>query len=255
MDALLHTVVHFFSSKVVLVTLVLFGFRLVLVTALEKMAPAHSVPYWKVLPRDILVAAACGFLVVPAADFLDSYIMEQPALPRWVLEWPLTIRILLYLVLADLGAYWVHRLQHTRYLWRAHKWHHSPTYLYWMSGIRLSVVQATLQNLPYILVGGLLEFSPWWMFWAIYLKNTVTNDFMHLNVWWGNRWLEWIFITPRYHHIHHSDHPEHYNSNFAVLFPIWDRLFGTYFDPEKIGRNLTFGIGESVSSIRLFIGI
>jgi sterol desaturase/sphingolipid hydroxylase (fatty acid hydroxylase superfamily) len=251
---LLHTVVHYFFPKVVLVGLVLFGLRLVFVTALEKAAPAHFVPYIKVLPSDILAALVCGFLVFPAANFFDSFVQE-PALPQWIVEWPLTIRVLLYLVLADFGAYWVHRLLHTRHLWRAHKWHHSPVYLYWMSGIRLSVVQGTIQNLPYIVVGGLLAFSPSWMFWAIFLKNTVTNDFMHLNVWWGNRSLEWLIVTPRYHHIHHSDNPEHYKNNLAVLFPIWDHLFGTYLDPEKVGRNLTFGIGESVTPIRLVVGL
>jgi sterol desaturase/sphingolipid hydroxylase (fatty acid hydroxylase superfamily) len=124
-----------------------------------------------------------------------------------------------------------------------------------MSGIQLSLVQAILQNLPYILVGGLLAFSPQWVFWAVVLKNTFPNDFMHLNVWWGNRWLEWIIVTPRFHHIHHSENPAHYNRNLAVLFPIWDHFFGTYFDPEKVDRDLTFGIGESVHPVRLVIGV
>ena len=245
----------FIPKKVVLVSLILFGFRLVLLTALEKRDPAHFVPYRKVLPRDILAMLVFAFGVVPAADFIDRWIMYPPTLPQWVLEWPLMIRIALYLVLADLGAYWVHRLLHTRHMWRAHKWHHSPTYMYWLAGVRASVVQMTLVNLPYLAAGALLEFSPWWIFWAILLKNTFANDLMHLNSWWGNRWLEWIIVTPRYHHIHHSNNPEHYNNNLAVLFPIWDHLFGTYIDPEKVGRNLAFGIGESVPAVRLVIGL
>jgi sterol desaturase/sphingolipid hydroxylase (fatty acid hydroxylase superfamily) len=156
--------------------------------------PAHFVPYRKVLPKDILAMLVFAFGVVPTAEFIDRWIMYPPALPHWVLEWPLTIRIALYLVLADLGAYWMHRLLHTRHLWRAHKWHHSPTYMYWLAGVRASVVQMTLVNLPYIAAGALLEFSPWWIFWAILLKNTFANDFMHLNSWWGNRWLEWIIV-------------------------------------------------------------
>jgi sterol desaturase/sphingolipid hydroxylase (fatty acid hydroxylase superfamily) len=140
MDALFHTVIHFFFPKVVFVVLVLFGFRLVLLTTLERKAPAHFVSYRKTLPRDILAMLVFIFGVVPASDFLNRWIVYQPTLPQWVLEWPLTIRIVLYVVLADFGAYWVHRLVHTRYLWRAHKWHHSPTYMYWLDGIRVSVV-------------------------------------------------------------------------------------------------------------------
>jgi sterol desaturase/sphingolipid hydroxylase (fatty acid hydroxylase superfamily) len=113
----------------------------------------------------------------------------------------------------------------------------------------------TIQNLPYIAAGAFLALSPWWIFWALLLKATIENDFMHLNMRVGNRWLERIIVTPRYHHIHHSDNPEHYNNNLAALFTIWDRLFGTYLDPEKVPRNLTFGIGESVPAVRLVVGL
>ena len=37
-----------------------------------------------------------------------------------------------------------------------------------------------------------------------------------------------FFISPDVHRVHHSDRPEHYDSNFGDLFPWWDRLFGTY---------------------------
>jgi sterol desaturase/sphingolipid hydroxylase (fatty acid hydroxylase superfamily) len=30
----------------------------------------------------------------------------------------------------------------------------------------------------------------------------------------------------------------------ASLLTIWDRLFGTYLDPEKVDTKLSFGIGE-----------
>src|SRR5262249_47766177 len=110
----------------------LFVVRLVVLTALEKRNPAHLVSYRSVLPRDILAMLVIGFCVAPAADFLDRRIVYPPVLPASVLEWPLAIRILLYLVLADFGHYWVHRLLHTRHLWRAHKWHHAPVYMYWL---------------------------------------------------------------------------------------------------------------------------
>jgi sterol desaturase/sphingolipid hydroxylase (fatty acid hydroxylase superfamily) len=255
MNSFLHEVAHLVFSKVTLVGVVLLAARLVILTALEKRDPAHVVAYGEVLPKDLLATLAIGFGVFPISNFLNHWIMYEPALPRSVLEWPLAIRFALYLVLAGFGHYWVHKLLHTRHLWRAHKWHHAPTYMYWLAGVRASIVQQTLVNIPYIAAGVFLSIAPWWMFWAILLKNMVQNDFMHLNRWWGNRWLEWIIVTPRYHHIHHSDDPAHYRSNLAAMFPIWDHLFGTYCDPETAPRDLTFGIGESVSPARLFIGV
>jgi sterol desaturase/sphingolipid hydroxylase (fatty acid hydroxylase superfamily) len=255
MDQLWHEITRVVLTKGTLFVLLLSVARLIFLTALEKSDPAHDVSYRNVLPRDILVAAIFSLVVLPAADFLDRKIMFQPVLPGWVFEWPLAIRIMLYVVLADFGYYWVHRLMHTRHLWRTHKWHHSPTYMYWLAGVRGSITQQTLTNIPYIAAGAFLSIATWWMVWAIVVKNIAQNDFMHLNLWWGNRWLERVIVTPRYHHVHHSDDPAHYGGNLAALFSIWDHLFGTYVDPEKVTKNITFGIGESVSTFRLFVGV
>lgn len=235
--------------------MVLFCIRLVVVTGLEKMAPARPVSYRTKLPRDTLALMLFIFAIAPASNFLNRWISYQPALPQWVMEWPLAIRVMIYVVLADFGAYWIHRLVHTRHLWRSHKWHHSPTYMYWLAGARVSLVEITIQNLPYIAAGAFIAASPKWIFWAILLKGIAENDFMHLNMRIGNRWLEWLIVTPRYHHIHHSENPEHFNRNFGVIFTLWDRLFGTYLDPENVPVELSFGIGESVPAARLVIGI
>jgi sterol desaturase/sphingolipid hydroxylase (fatty acid hydroxylase superfamily) len=76
-----------------------------------------------------------------------------------------------------------------------------------------------------------------------------------MNVTWRSKWLEWVFVTPRYHHIHHNGNPQHYTANFGNLLTIWDRLFGTYANPEKVDPILQFGIGEKENPIRVVLGI
>src|ERR1700760_2376920 len=93
-------VLHLPSLKLILAVLLLFTVRLIVLTALEKRDPAHVVAYREVLPRDFFAMLVIGFGVVPAADFLDRQIMYYPELPRFVLEWPLAVRIIFYLVLA-----------------------------------------------------------------------------------------------------------------------------------------------------------
>ena len=80
---------------------------------------------------------------------------------------------------------------------------------------------------------------------------------MHLNVPWGARWIEGVFVTPRYHHIHHSANPIHYNLNLGDIFTVWDRLFGTYLDPSAVRNTneLDFGIGEKANPVRLIAGL
>jgi sterol desaturase/sphingolipid hydroxylase (fatty acid hydroxylase superfamily) len=110
--------------------------------------------------------------------------------------------------------------------------------------------------MPYIFAWSFLGLSPWWMELAIGAFSSFQNDWMHVNVTWRSNWLEWFVVTPRYHHIHHSDDPAHYTANLAALFTFWDRLFGTYVDPDRVqGESLSFGIGEQVPLSRLFLGV
>ena len=229
--------------------------RVIILTGLETLHPAHRVLYRRVWWRDGIAFVAFTLAIVPAALMIDNYFAIRPVVPDGIIKQPLVIRFLLYLIIADFGHYWIHRLMHTKHLWRIHKWHHVPTYMYWLAGARGSLLQQVIVNLPYIFAGVLLNIAPWWMVMVILTKNTLQNDWMHLNVPWGWNWLEWIIVTPRYHHIHHSDKPEHYRANLAALFPIWDRLFGTYVNPQDVPRNISFGIGEHVGVVRLAIGV
>ncbi len=52
--------------------------------------------------------------------------------------------------------------------------------------------------------------------------------------------LEYIFITPSIHRVHHGTNPEYIDRNCGGMLCIWDRLFGTFAEeradtPVKIG--------------------
>jgi len=233
----------------------LFLVRLFVITGIELVKPARKVEYRKVMLYDFAVFLTYQFVIFPSAVFIDRWIAIRPHLPEALLAMPLAFRVMAYVVIADFGHYWIHRFMHTTYVWRIHKWHHAPTYMYWLAGIRTTIPQQVIVNLPYIFAYSFLDLSPWWMVFAIGAFNAFQNDWMHMNVTWRSNWLEWFVVTPRYHHIHHSNHPVHYTANLAALFTLWDRLFGTYVDPEKIKEPLSFGIGEKVPLVRLAVGI
>ena len=54
---------------------------------------------------------------------------------------------------------------------------------------------------------------------ALVIFDYLLVDWMHLNVPWGARWIEGVFVTPRYHHIHHSSNLIHYNLNMGEFSP------------------------------------
>lgn len=231
-----------------------FLLRVLVWTAIERRHQAYEIRHREVIWGDI-AAAMLMLAILGAANRIDSWLLIKPAIPASVMALPFTFRFLMYWVIADFGFYWIHRLMHAPFLWRIHKWHHSPTYLYWLAGVRGSLPQQILVNVPYILAGSLLDVSSPWLGLMLTVRGGLQNDWMHLNVRWGSRWLEWIIVTPRYHHVHHSDKPEHYRANMASLLPIWDHLFGTYVDPETLTERPKFGIGERLPLVRLALGV
>ena len=233
----------------------LFVARIIVVTTLEIIAPARKISYRSVFLYDLIGCTLVVYMLIPASEYLSDRIAIRAGAPDFILALPVAASFLLYYVVGDFGAYWMHRLMHSGPVWRVHKWHHSPTTMYWLAGYRTSLPQQTLFNLPWIFAYAVLGMSPWWMYLAVISSHTLLNDWMHMNVSWRSNWLEWVMVTPRYHHIHHSDNPAHSNANFGVTFTVWDRLFGTYVDPETVEQPISFGIGEQVPLVRLVAGV
>jgi len=241
-------------SSYLLYPIVFFGVGL-LFTAVELVRPARPIDHRAVLKDDLIALAVYGLLFFPVAVYLSRRVVRPDYFfLRDLLELPLPARVVLYYVLGDLGLYLLHRLMHSRHLWRIHRWHHSPTYMYWLAGIRATVPNQFLFNLPFAFCAPLLHHAPAWLLLVIFLEGAFQNNWMHMNVTWRSRWLEWVFVTPRYHHIHHSNRPEHHGANLGSRLTIWDRIFGTYVDPEGV-EEISYGIDDAPSPARLALGL
>jgi len=245
---------EFVFSPFVFFHLLLAG-RALLFTTFEIIHPTRALSYRSVVRNDLIALVAYINVVFPLAAYLNHLAHGHPSYSVGVSGLPLPLRFVFYLVLADFGHYWIHRLVHTRYFWRVHKWHHSPTYMYWLGGVRATVPQQFLVNIPYILAYPLLLPAPWWLGIGLAAFFAVQNDWMHMNCTWRSRWLEWIAVTPRYHHIHHSADPQHYEANMGNMFTFWDRLFGTHVDPDTVTPDFAFGLGARENPVRLMLGV
>ncbi len=56
-----------------------------------------------------------------------------------------------------------------------------------------------------------------------------------------------LMNTPSHHRVHHATNPRYLDANFAGVFIIWDRMFGT-FVPELDSDKPIYGIGEAASA-------
>lgn len=167
-------------------------------------------------------------------------------------------KIALGLVLIDLSLYGVHRAMHaSSLLWRTHAWHHSVEALYWFSGLRTSLGHALLFAIPQV-------FWPFFVFRLSLLEAAAgfsigifIQFWEHANVRADLGPLRWVVVTPGYHRVHHSATALQHK-NLAIMFPVWDLLFGTYVDPRSVPDDVPTGLGDGQSSAptaRLLVGV
>jgi sterol desaturase/sphingolipid hydroxylase (fatty acid hydroxylase superfamily) len=263
-----HTRAHVISSRFVVLKFAVFGFKLsrlqifwisyiglgCIAWIAELIRPAHKVKYFArdAFWIDVVALVFMQAAVVPLAGYVTDPMQSHLFLPSAWYELWLPVRIAICYLVADCGSYWMHRLMH-RYLWRIHRWHHAPTQLYWFAGVRATLPQQILFNVPYFAMIGLGAAPPEVGLWMM-IAAVLTNHWMHMNVAWRSNWLEKFFVTPRYHHIHHSTNVELHDGNYGTLFTIWDRLFGTYIDPD-VTVPKKFGTGEKRDTVLLMIGV
>lgn len=232
----------------------------VLFTLLEKLWPRDHISYRAVIQRDLIALLVVAvlmlvaeLLVAPVQTVLQSFRMFNLSECRDVMTVDFWIRLVLFYLVWDFTLYWVHRLMHQPAFWQMHKWHHHPSTLWWLSGIRASLLHLLLFEVAFLWFW--LFRLPHWVYLLLAAEFIVRNGWMHLNVRVPyQRIVEWLIVTPRYHLIHHSDTPEYYNQNLGSLMTIWDRMFGTYVDPDEVDfERLRLGLHEELS-VRMMIG-
>jgi sterol desaturase/sphingolipid hydroxylase (fatty acid hydroxylase superfamily) len=134
------------------------------------------------------------------------------------------------LIFADFLAYWQHRFQH-RFIWNIHAVHHSPTALNAVNGYAHfgeKIFQYLLVGLPLSLVHFSFPATPL----MIVAITELLQHYIHspIDVRLGP--LGKVLVDNRFHRIHHSLEPQHFDKNFGILFRFWDRLFGTAYEPR-----------------------
>jgi sterol desaturase/sphingolipid hydroxylase (fatty acid hydroxylase superfamily) len=138
----------------------------------------------------------------------------------------------IYLVLFDFVDYWLHRWQHRfGWWWALHALHHSQRQMTFWSDQRNHLFDDLIRDAVMALLAVALGASPG-QFVALVIASRVLQSVQHANL--RVRWpgpLEGVLVSPSWHRLHHAIGYGHEGRargvNFAVLFPVWDVLFGT----------------------------
>ena len=209
-------------------------------------------------PRDTLTSLAFGLGSTVAGALFGSFAI---ALFFWSYQfrifdfgtewwtvwwaWPLCF------ILDDLKYYWVHRAGHRiRWFWASHVNHHSSQHYNLSTALRQSWTGAFTLGFLFALPLVFLGFHP--------VMLAICGGFNLIYQFWIHteainrmpRWFEAVMNTPSHHRVHHATNPRYLDRNYAGVFIIWDRMFGT-FQPEVDGEKIRYGIVKQLGSFNL----
>jgi sterol desaturase/sphingolipid hydroxylase (fatty acid hydroxylase superfamily) len=205
-------------------------------------------------PRDTLTSLALGTGSTVAGALFGSVML---GVAYWGLEYRITTipwtwwAWIACFVLDDFLYYVFHRSAHrVRWFWAAHVNHHSSQHYNLSTALRQTwtgfFAFTFLFRLPLVFLG----FHPA-MILFVGAVNLIYQFWIHTEaIGKLPRWFEYIMNTPSHHRVHHATNPRYLDRNYAGVFIIWDRMFGTF--TEEVGdEQIRYGIVKQLGSFNL----
>ena len=168
----------------------------------------------------------------------------------------LLIFSILAFVFDDFLRFFHHYLMHKiPILWKLHRTHHSAKILTPISLYRIHPLESAMSTVRNSLSTGvsigvfIFFFNSQFSIMTIFginlfgfLFNLLGSNLRHSHIPLSFGLLEWVFISPKQHQIHHSADPAHYGKNFGVSLTLWDGLIGSLMRSQQVTKKLHFGL-------------
>ncbi|MBR0553049.1 sterol desaturase family protein [Stakelama marina] len=225
----------------------------VLLVAAE-MVVAWSKDRRRYCPRDTLTSMSLGLGSTVAGVLAGGFVF---AIAFWVWQFRLFdigwnwYWFVVAFVLDDLAYYVFHRSAHrVRWFWASHVVHHSSQHYNLSTALRQTWTGffslTFLFRLPLFLIG----FPPAMVFFVAGV-NLVYQFWIHTEaIGRMPRWFEAVMNTPSHHRVHHATNARYLDRNYAGVFIVWDKLFGT-FEPEREDEAPRYGIVKDLGSFNI----
>ncbi len=188
----------------------------------------------------VILNLLLGTITIKVCDWVTTH---HIGLLNW-LNLPLWATVLLGLFFMDFfGQYAPHYAMHKiKWMWKFHMIHHSDTKVDVTTGTRHHPGEWVFREASTI-VGVLVLGLPIGMYFLYRSAAAIFTHFNHANIHvplWLDKPISWILVSPNMHKVHHHYKRPYTDTNYANIFSLWDRIFGTfaYEDP----RNLQYGL-------------
>ena len=140
--------------------------------------------------------------------------------------------------------YWYHRCGHRINLfWSVHVVHHQSEDFNYTVSTRITLLQAIARGLFWSMLP-LIGF-PVDMIMLFLLIHGTYPFFTHTQLIGKLGWIEYLFVTPSHHRVHHSSNPEYLDKNCGDILIIWDKLFGTFAEERT---EIRYGLTSPLNS-------
>jgi sterol desaturase/sphingolipid hydroxylase (fatty acid hydroxylase superfamily) len=178
-------------------------------------------------------------------SWLNAHLHAPPTFLPAMQHMPLLAQAFVALIAMDFFFYWMHRGYHNvGLLWRLHASHHSSQTL---TSLRLfwnNPLQITLENIVLAIPMSFVPVSERALVLAGAFRFLITLlAHANLRVWCDGP-VGWLFVTRRTHGIHHSADIRD-KGNYADVFIVFDRLFGTCIDAPHDADHFEIGIAPN----------
>ncbi len=192
---------------------------------------------YTLLHRLGVFSLAMFVLLTPLADSAAAWLRAHEITPLnldalWpgVTDVPI-VSFVIYLVVLDLLDYWLHRGQHRwRWWWALHALHHSQRKMSFWTDDRNHLLDSLINDAVKAAVALAIGVEPA-QFVGLIIAARVLQSVQHANLPWTYGAFGYVLVSPVFHRVHHAIGVGHegrrYGCNFAVLFPVWDIVFGT----------------------------
>ncbi|WP_018478582.1 sterol desaturase family protein [Pontibacter roseus] len=197
--------------------------------------------------RDFIAAVAIGAGSMVLGSLLKVTIFYTTIVIYNAVPWAVPRSwwgFVLCFLLVDWLRYWAHRISHEqRFWWATHVTHHSSQKMNfsvsfrtgWTQHIKfiffLPVPFLGLDPLTFLICHQLAVFYQFWVHTELIRKLPAP--------------LEYIFVTPSHHRVHHGSNAKYIDKNYGSTLIIWDRLFNTFQAEEE---RPVYGLTKPVTS-------
>ena len=155
-----------------------------------------------------------------------------------------------------IGAWLIHWIQHNvKWMWKFHIIHHSDPNVDVTSGLRHHPVENVLR-LCFTILAILISGANFGLVMIYQTVSVFFAHFSHANIRLPEKiehLISFIFVTPRFHRIHHHFMQPHTDSNYGNIFSFWDYIFKTKKDFKNL-KKIRYGVDthmdkEEISSL------